>query len=380
MIKKTFFLVSIMLSTSLSGCILFEQDDESNLSDNCVILEPGHEDDGVLRIVSYDILALTDSVIQEFTNQTGYEVDIDKKGDAGSILDQLMLTKNAQQSDLMLGLDNSYLQTAIENCLLRETLFTQSEQYQNIQDSAKESYSGNLAIPFDQGSVCLNYDEDYVDGENVSVPSSLWDLTKPEWEGKFAVPSPLSSSPGRSFMIATIDYFENDDNDSTDAFDWWQAVRENNAIITSGWTEAYETHYTGGYGEYTTGHIGDAHITVSYCHSPGVEAFFSENYTHSTSLTIPLTTFHQVEYAGIINGAANIPAAELFLEYLLSEEVNALMPENNYMYSVLNGQDLPETDGYRYHADYPEKNSDIDIERINNEMQSWLEQWQEATQ
>ena len=49
------------------------------------------------------------------------------------------------------------------------------------------------------------------------------------------------------------------------------------------------------------------------------------------------------------------------------------------MYSVLNGQDLPETDGYRYHADYPEK-IDIDIERINNEMQSWLEQWQEATQ
>ena len=65
-----------MLSTSLSGCILFDQNDDSKLSDNCIILEPGHEDDGVLRIVSYNILALTDSVIQEFTNQTGYEVDI----------------------------------------------------------------------------------------------------------------------------------------------------------------------------------------------------------------------------------------------------------------------------------------------------------------
>ena len=98
-----------MLSTSLSGCILFDQEDDSKLSDNCIILEPGHEDDGVLRIVSYDILALTDSVIQEFTNQTGYEVEFDKKGNAGSILDQLMLTKNAQQSDLMLGLDNKLL-------------------------------------------------------------------------------------------------------------------------------------------------------------------------------------------------------------------------------------------------------------------------------
>ena len=45
MIKKTFFLVMIMLSTSLSGCILFDQNDDSKLSENCVILEPGHEDD-----------------------------------------------------------------------------------------------------------------------------------------------------------------------------------------------------------------------------------------------------------------------------------------------------------------------------------------------
>ena len=75
-------------------------------------------------------------------------------------------------------------------------------------------------------------------------------------------------------MIATIDYFENDDNESTDAFDWWRAIKENNAIITSGWTEAYETHYTGGYGEYTNGHIGDAHITVSYCHSRSRSVLF----------------------------------------------------------------------------------------------------------
>ena len=55
------------------------------------------------------------------------------------------------------------------------------------------------------------------------------------------------------------------------------------------------------------------------------------------------------------------------------------MPENNLMYSVLNNQSLPETDGYRYHSDIPEENSDIEISRINQEMSSWLDDWQTAT-
>ena len=141
----------------------------------------------------------------------------------------------------------------------------------------------------------------------------------------------------------------------------------------------YETHYTGGYGEYTDGYIGDAHLTVSYCQSPGVEAFYAGNYTHSTSITLPKTTFQQVEYTGIINGAQDVDAAEAFIEYLLSTEVNSNMPVNNLMYSVLEGQNLPETDGYRYHSDIPEQNSDIEISRINQEMTSWLENWQSAT-
>jgi len=221
----------------------------------------------------------------------------------------------------------------------------------------------------------VNCDENYVDGENVTVPTSLWNLTEPQWNGKIAFPSPVTSSPGRSFMISTIDYFENDEDNTTDAFDWWSQIKQNGAIITSGWTESYETHYTGGYGEWTDGYIGDAAMTISYCHSPGVEAYYSSNWTHSTSLMLPLTSFHQVEYAGIINGAANVDAANQFIEYLLSPEINTLMPEANLMYSVLDNTDLPETSGYQYHSDIPTQPSSISSERISQEMESWLSQW-----
>ena len=374
---KMIFCIILLVTASTAGCLGFLEDDKEVI---CEVLPAGHEDDGKLRIISYDVLALSDSMVEQFTNETGYEVEFIKEDDAGGILDQMMLTKNAQQADLMIGLDNTYLQTAIENCLLRETGFTSNDNYQNISSSALEPYSGPLAIPFDQGPVCLNYDEDFVDEDNVTAPTSLWDLTSEVWKGKAAFPSPVTSSPGRSFMVATIDYFENDEDDTTNAFDWWRAMAQNDAIFTSGWTEAYETHYTGGYGEYTTGHIGDAHITVSYCQSPGVEAYYAENYTHSTSLVLPKATIQQVEYTGIINGAANVPAAELFIEYLLSPEINAQMPENNLMYPVLEGYELPETNGYRYHSDLPTENSDIEIERINDNMDSWLSQWQSATE
>jgi thiamine transport system substrate-binding protein len=106
----------------MSGCLGALEEENESLE--CSTLSAGHTDDGKLRILTYDILALSDSMVEEFTNRTGYEVEFIKEDDAGGVLDQMMLTKQAQQADLMIGLDNTYLQTAIDNCLLRETVYT----------------------------------------------------------------------------------------------------------------------------------------------------------------------------------------------------------------------------------------------------------------
>jgi thiamine transport system substrate-binding protein len=367
-----------MLISSVSGCILSDSEmmttAHSPDSASCKGAPIGHDDDGKLSILTYDSNAISDEMIKEFTNQSGYQVEIIRTDDAGGILELMLLTKNAQQADLMIGLDNTYLQTAIDNCLLQE----QYANVENISDVASSHYVGDLAVPFDQGYVCINYDENYVDGENVTIPTSLWNLTEQQWNGKVAFPSPITSSPGRSFMISTIDYFENDEDNTTDAFDWWREMKKNGAIITSDWTASYEVHYSGGYGEWTEGHIGDAAMTISYCHSPGVEAYYSSNSTHSTSLMLPKTSFHQVEYAGVINGAANVIAANQFIEYLLSSEINSQMPEANMMYSVLNNTDLPETAGYRYHSDIPTQPCMITNDRISQEMDLWLAKWIEV--
>ena len=368
MVLTSLLITIMMLSGCLSKTIDEKMNEEEKLPEEYV-----WEDDGELIIVTYDVTGLTDTMISEFENQTGYDVSLNKLDDAGSILTHLLQYKGVQVSDLAIGLDNTYLQTAIDNGVLWEHY----ANFSNISASALTPYDGPLAVPFDQGYMCLNYDTSIVDGENMTVPTSLWELTENEWNGKVAIPSPETSSPGRAFMTATVDYFANDEDDDTDWTDWWTAMADNDAIITTGWSEAYETHYTGGYGEYTEGYVGDAHMVVSYCHSPGVEAWYNENWTKSAALDLPRSAFHQVEYAAAVEGG-NLDAASAFIEYLLSEEVNVNMPTENFMYSVLEGNDLPEDGGYRYHSTIPSQPAEITATQIATNMEMWLEEWNSA--
>ena len=48
------------------------------------------------------------------------------------------------------------------------------------------------------------------------------------------------------------------------------------------------------------------------------------------------------------------------------------------MYSVLNGTDLPEEKGYRYHSTIPSQAAEISATEIATNMETWLEDWNAA--
>ena len=366
-------ILSVLLLAPLSGCLDSSQSALESVEspDDCVVYTG--DDDNTLKILTYDSLAISDEVLSEFTNQSGYQVELIRGDDAGSVLEKMLLAKDAPQADLAIGLDNTYLQTALNNCLIAPHNATVPD----LNPLALVPYAGDRAVPFDHGYICLNVDTSALEENNLSIPTSLEELTDEAWRGRTAFPSPTTSSPGRAFMTATIDYFEQ--MDSIDAMRWWEDMADNDAIFTTGWSEAYEIHYSGGYGVWEEGHIGDAWLTVSYCHSPGVEAYFGGNSTISESVIIDYASFHQVEYAAKINGGGDAAAVDEFIEFLLSEEVNVEMPFYNYMYPVLEGQDLPETDGYRYHSPIPSTPAEVSNERIAEEMEDWLAAWRTAT-
>ena len=370
--KPNLILIATLLVTApLSGCVMLNEASSEDLQD------------GELVIVTYDVLALSEDMISGFEESSGLNVTMLKLDDAGSILDYLIQNRGNTNVDLAIGLDNTYLQTAIEFDLLEELDLNKSGMSAPGSFPGRSSmdplepYDGPLAVPYDMGYICLNYDTEAVDGENLSVPTSLEDLTGPGWRGKVALPSPVSSSPGRGFMLASLDYFDWQSDDGLQFSNWWSDMVANDVVITSGWTEAYETHYTGGYGEWTEGYIGDAHITVSYCHSPGVESYYNGNWTKSATLDIPKTSLFQVEYASAVSGG-NALYAKKFIEYLISPEVNSMMPYENLMYSVLDGLDLPEEDGYRSNSQIPAAPASIPREDIDDHMEAGLDQWNSA--
>ncbi|DAC61057.1 MAG TPA: hypothetical protein D7I10_06865, partial [Candidatus Poseidoniales archaeon] len=109
------------------------------------------EQDNELVIITYDVLALTDDMIQQFENESGLSVTLVKLDDAGSILDYLIQNEGTENIDLAIGLDNTYLQTAINRGVLTEhqanILSASSSQNTPISEAALLPYSGSLAVP-----------------------------------------------------------------------------------------------------------------------------------------------------------------------------------------------------------------------------------------
>lgn len=354
-------LTLLMLMTGLSGCL--SPPDGS-----------GDDETNIVRVLTYDVFALSDEMIEDFESSTGYEVEIIRVNDAGTVLARALLTKDAPIGDVIVGIDNSFLQIALEQELFQPYI----GPVPALHPEAIASYTGDLVVPYDWGRVCINYDTSYVDGENVSSPTSLWDLTDENWTGKVVVQNPRTSSPGRSFLIATVDYFANDGDETTDFADWWASMAGNEVIVTDGWSEAYELHYSGGYGQWYDGFIGDAHAVISYCHSPGVEAYYGENWTTSVALTLDRASFLQIEYAGIVNGAANPDGAAAFIEAMLNDSVQSGIALSNFMYPAASAYTLPTDNGYLWHTGVPSQDSDLSAAEISAGIDGWLNDWDAA--
>jgi thiamine transport system substrate-binding protein len=348
--KARTLMVSLLMMTTFAGCLGNE--------------EVSGDEDAVLRVITYDSFGISEEMLSAFTNETGFEVELTRAGDAGTVLATSLQTRDSNLYDLALGIDNSYLGSALAADLFQPLDVDRG----GLSARALVSYDGYLAIPYDVGSICLNYDGTYVDGENVTVPESLWDFTSENWTGKVAVQNPRTSSPGRAFLIATATHLGEDYDD------WWAAMNANDVIVSDGWTEAYEVHYSAGYGVWNDGFIGDAKAVVSYCHSPGVEAYFGDNWTNSVALDIPGASFGQIEYAALLAGSKNGEAAKAFVEWLISEDINAQMPTLNYMYPAIEGGELPEDAGYRWHSVVP-TDAVVSPETIEGNIADWLDTW-----
>ena len=156
-----------------------------------------------ITVMTHDSFAISEDVVKAFEAENNAKVSFIQSGDAGSMLNQAVLTKDAPIADVLFGVDNTFLSRALEADIF--------EAYASpaLTDIANEFKldSSNRALPVDYGDVCINYDKAYFAENNLAVPQSFEELAKPEYKGLLVVENPATSSPGLAFLLATRAHF-----------------------------------------------------------------------------------------------------------------------------------------------------------------------------
>ncbi len=321
-----------------------------------------------LVVLTHDSFAMTEEVLVAFEEHTGVRVEILRSGDAGQMVNQAILSKNNPLGDVLYGVDNSFLSRA-----LAAEIFTPYEspelQYVSADFIPDDTYR---VTPVDFGDVCLNYDIAYFEENELRLPSSLSDLMLPEYEGLLVAENPATSSPGLAFLLASIAEFGVEGEFTY--LDYWQALYDNDILVVDGWTDAY-------YGEFkVTGRdTGSRPMVVSYASSPPAEVQYSEN-PEAGAITGAIVDdnmcFRQIEYVGVLSGAANEGAAQQFVDFMLSPAFQEELPLNMFVFPVREDILLPEV--FAEHALIPEKPAHVDPAEIEANREGWIQAWMEV--
>ncbi len=324
------------------------------------------QDGTTLTVVTHDSFAYSEDVMAQFEAETGITVQVLRSGDAGTMVNQSILSKDNPLGDVMYGVDNTFLSRALDNDLF---VPYESPLLASIPDEFKLDPE-NRVTPIDYGDVCLNYDVAYFKDNNLALPTSLEDLTKPAYDGLLVVENPAISSPGLAFLLATISHFG--ETGAYTYLDYWADLVKNDAYVSDNWSDAY-------YAQFSGASDGTRPLVVSYASSPPAEVYFADPPTDTAptgSIVADDTCFRQIEFAGILKGTQHEEAAHKFIDFLLSTKFQEDMPLQMFVFPVNPDAKLP--DLFTQFASIPEHPVTTDIATIDANREQWIQAWTET--
>lgn len=321
---------------------------------------PGQAKPVTLVVATHDSFSVGDEVLAAFQAESGIAVQFLALGDAGEALNKLILSKDAPLADVFYGVDNTFLSRALDGGVF---LSYASPLLAQIPDEYKLDPENRL-LPVDHGFINLNADRGWFAEKGLAIPSTLEELTQPAYKGLLVVENPASSSPGLAFLLATIAHFGEDGY-----LGYWQALRDNDVLVTDGWSGAYYEHFTVGGG-------GDRPLVVSYTTSPPADVLFAtDGRTEPASVNVnpPGGTFRQIEFVGILAGTKQMAAAQKFVDFLLDIPFQENIPLQMFVYPVNSGAALP--DLFVQFGETPNDPAVIDPAAIEANREAWIAAW-----
>ncbi|WP_348690018.1 thiamine ABC transporter substrate-binding protein [uncultured Nocardioides sp.] len=341
----------------LTSCSLIGTGDDDSAADPSTGTSGGTVTGGPVVLVTHDSFSLPKKLVKQFEADTGYELELRSNGDAGSMTSQLVLNVDNPLGDVAFGVDNTFAGRALEAGVFAPY---RGEWPAGVEDFALPGDDEGVLTPVDNGDVCVNVDTAWFDEQGLEPPQTLEDLTDPAYEDLFVTSGATTSSPGFAFLLATIAAYGED---------WpayWEDLLDNGAKVVPGWEDAYFVDFTAGGG-------GARPIVLSYDSSPAFTT--TDDGSETTTAALLETCFEQVEYVGVLAGAENPTGAQAVVDWMLTPEVQAALPDSMYVFPVVDGVEMPEA--WAEFAPRPEEPLAVDAAEIDENRDAWLTEWQD---
>lgn len=307
--------------------------------------------DGTVTLVTHDSFAVSEELLAAFEAETGLEVVQVAPGDGGALANQLVLTADSPLGDAVFGIDNAFASRVIDEGVIEDYVSP------DLDPSAEQYLVGGLN-PVDVGDVCLNIDTGWFAEQGIAEPVTFDDLLEPEYRDLTVVTNPATSSPGLAMLLATIGTYGDGWQE------YWAQLNDNGLRVVDGWSDAY-------YVDFSAVEGGPRPIVLSYASSPAFTV--TEDGSATTTAALLDTCFRQVEYAGVLSGAANPEGGQLLVDWLLSDAVQADIPESMYMYPANATVGIPAE--WAQFAPLAPAPVDVTPEEIAENRDTWIEEW-----
>lgn len=260
-----------------------------------------------------------ESLHQRFTEKTGIKVNVVKAG-ADELIARLQEEGDNTAADLFMTADGAGLDRAAQAGLLQP--MPEFEELQNVPENLKDPEGKWVAIT--QRARVLAYSKDRVKPEELSTYE---DLADPKWRGRLSIRS-STNAYNQSLMTTLIAA-----NGSEEALEWATAVRQNMARPPQGSDRDQIRAVAAGLADvalvntYYVGLLEASEEQKDRDAAAAVKLFFPNQSNRGTHVNI--------SGAGIVKGTEKANEAAQFLAFLLSDEIQALYPENTFEYPVV---------------------------------------------
>jgi len=279
-----------------------------------------------------------------------YSIDLEfiAVDSAATLLNKVILEGSNTKADIILGLDMNLFNSA-EN----SELFT-AHNLNNINEKLNLpiEWNSEIFVPYNYGYFAFVYNNKKLKNPPKSM-DELLNIT----DARIVIQDPRTSTPGLGLLTwMKILYGEN-------AQENWSKLNKKIISVTKGWTDAYYNFFMSG----------EADIVLSYSTSPAAHIMFEENYDISASI-FKEGNYLSVEFAGILKSSKNKKVANIFLDFMLSDEFQKVIPSTNIMYPVTNIK-LP--DAFN-ELEIP-KALQLNPKEINDYKDEWINEWLNAS-